>query len=200
MISKTQISAQKLRGRQLDAKVCGCKISLFRPLCQTTISRKCFKYSRPSFYHKTDAYHSAELSTSQRLHRSKFHLTFTALPGSFSNVVRMRTRSLVPKGASPNYKITSLWPLSWNPPPPPPPLSPPNVTPLISSKIIVRRRSPLLLTCHYPCVCRINTARWTAHTELLDGRKLHLLSPEARRQTVSSVYTDSLLADKTPRG
>ena len=43
-------------------------------------------------------------------------------------------------------------------------------------------RSPLLFTCHYPCVCH-NTARWTAHTELLDDRKL--VSPEARCQTVS---------------
>ena len=73
MISKTHISAEKPRGRQLNTKVCGSEnaifllsfflsffLSLFRPLCQTTISRKRFKFS-PSFYHETDAYHSAEL-------------------------------------------------------------------------------------------------------------------------------------------
>ena len=50
----------------------------------------------------------------------------------------------------------------------------------------------MLLTGHYSCICR-NTAQ-TAHTELLDDRKLYLLSVEARCQTASSVYTD--LADK----
>ena len=67
MISKTHISAQKPRGRQLNAKVCGCESAIFRllsfllrPQSSTTISRERFKYS-PSFYHKTDAYHSAEL-------------------------------------------------------------------------------------------------------------------------------------------
>ena len=60
-------------------------------------------------------------------------------------------------------------------------------TPLLPNVTLVRRRSPLLLTCHYPCVCR-NTVRWTAHTELLDGHKLYLLSPEARCQTVVCIY------------
>ena len=66
MISKTHISAQKIRGRQLNAEVCGSESAifllsfLFRPLSQTTISRKRFKFS-PQFYHESDAYHSAEL-------------------------------------------------------------------------------------------------------------------------------------------
>ena len=58
MISKTHKSAQKPRG-----KVCGSESALsffVQPLCQTMISRKQFKCSL-SFYHKTDAYHSAEL-------------------------------------------------------------------------------------------------------------------------------------------
>ena len=46
--------------------------------------------------------------------------------------------------------------LSWNPP---------QTSHLrYRAKLLVRRRSLLLLTYHYPCVCR-NTARWTAHTE-----------------------------------
>ena len=65
MISKTHISAQQPRGRQLNAKVCGCKSAIFLILrydhfVHTTITRKRFKYS-PSFHHKTDDYHSAEL-------------------------------------------------------------------------------------------------------------------------------------------
>ena len=57
VISKTHISGQKPHGRQLNKKVCGSKsaifvihsfLSLFRPLCQTTIIRKRFKHS-PSF-------------------------------------------------------------------------------------------------------------------------------------------------------
>ena len=67
MISKTHISAQKPRGRQLNTKVCGSGNAIFllsffvqTALCQTTIFRKRFKFS-PSFYNETDAYHSAEL-------------------------------------------------------------------------------------------------------------------------------------------
>ena len=113
MISKTHISAQKPRGRQLNTKVCGSEnaiflLSLFRPLSQTTISRKRFKLS-PSFYHETDAYHSAELynhalSVFIATNSSWLIKLFSALPTCcllrrtpFSNVVRMRTRSLVPK-------------------------------------------------------------------------------------------------------
>ena len=67
MVSKTYVSAQMQRGRQLNAKVCGSEcaiflilLSFFRPQSSTTISLMRFKYSL-SFYHKTDAYHSAEL-------------------------------------------------------------------------------------------------------------------------------------------
>ena len=64
VISKTFISAQKQCGRQLNAKVCGSESAIFLILVKTTkfnndIS-KTVKYL-PSFYHKTDAYHSAEL-------------------------------------------------------------------------------------------------------------------------------------------
>ena len=73
------ISAQKPRGRQLIAKVCGCKSAIFlsffiRPQCSTTISRKRFKYS-PSFYHETDAYHSAE-----RVHVFSWVTEYTNVP------------------------------------------------------------------------------------------------------------------------
>ena len=69
MISKTHISAQNPPRRQLNAKVCGSEsaiflilLSFFRPQSSTTISLKRFKYMySPSFYHKTDAYHSTEL-------------------------------------------------------------------------------------------------------------------------------------------
>ena len=88
-------------------------------------------------------------------------------------------------------KITSLWRFGPHPHP--------KRHTWHQAKLLVRRRSPLLLTGHYPCVCR-NTVRWTTHTELLDDRKLYLLSPEARCQTASSVYTEILLADKTSRG
>ena len=47
------------------------------------------------------------------------------------------------------------------------------------------RRSPLLLTCHYPCVCR-NTARWTAHAELLEhGAKQRRYRHFVGRQNVT---------------
>ena len=53
VISKTHISGQKPRGRQLNSKVCDSESTIFRillsfllrPLCSTTISRKRFKYS-----------------------------------------------------------------------------------------------------------------------------------------------------------
>ena len=52
VISKTHISGQKPRGRQLNAKVCGSKSAIFHLLsffvqttCQTTITRKRLKYS-----------------------------------------------------------------------------------------------------------------------------------------------------------
>ena len=68
------------------------------------------------------------------------------------------------KGASPNYFFQNC-DIKLEPPPP--------ITSHLwyRAKLLVHRRSPLLLTCHYPCVCR-NTAQWTAHTELLDYRNI----------------------------
>ena len=67
MISKTHTSAQKSRGRQLNAKVCGsesshfCLLSFFvQTTFETTITPKRLKYS-PSFYHEIDAHHSVQL-------------------------------------------------------------------------------------------------------------------------------------------
>ena len=64
VISKTHISGQKPRGRQINTKVCVSKSAIFVILVttfvQTTISHKLFKYS-PSFSHETDSYHNAEL-------------------------------------------------------------------------------------------------------------------------------------------
>ena len=64
MISKTHISAQKPRGRQLNAKVCGCESAIFRLLSQTTefnndISKMVQVLT--VILSQTDAYHSAEL-------------------------------------------------------------------------------------------------------------------------------------------
>ena len=96
------------------------------------------------------------------------------------------------KGASPNYFFQNNV-IKLEPHPPH------NVTSLISSKIIIRRRSLLLLTDHYPCVC-CNTARWTAHTELLDDHKLYLLSPKHGAKQYHLYVPNNLLADKTSRG
>ena len=60
MIRKTHISAQKARGRQLNAKVCGSESAIFLILVKTTKFNNDISQI-PSFYHKTDAYHSAEL-------------------------------------------------------------------------------------------------------------------------------------------
>ena len=66
------------------------------------------------------------------------------------------------KGASPNYFFQNnvIVTLSWNPPPP----SKRHTSDIKQNYLSVG--SPLLLTCHYHCVCR-NTARWTAHTEFV---------------------------------
>ena len=66
MISKTHTSAQKPRGRQLNAKVCGCESAIFRLLIVKTamfnndISKTVQLVYLRSFYHKTDPYHSAD--------------------------------------------------------------------------------------------------------------------------------------------
>ena len=77
-------------------------------VCQTTISRKRFKFS-PSFYHETGAYNitARSFTITQRLYSYKFILVDKTVLSSarllsvartpFSNVESMRTRSLVPK-------------------------------------------------------------------------------------------------------
>ena len=73
------------------------------------------------------------------------------------------------KGASPNYFFHNynIVTLSWSP-------LKRHTSDIKQNYLSIG--SPLLLTCHHPCVCR-NTARSTAHPELLDDRKLYLLSP-----------------------
>ena len=79
---------------------------LLRPQSSTTIFRRRLKFS-PSFYHETDAYHSESFTPLSVFIATNSHWSiklFSALPGCcplrrtpFSNVIRMRTRSLVPK-------------------------------------------------------------------------------------------------------
>ena len=116
MISKTHISAQQPRGRKLNAKVCGCKSDIFlisssssslRPLCSNNDNSKTIQVLTVIL--------SQNLCLSQRgairslsvfiAPNSPWSIKlFTALTDCcplrrtpFSNVVRMRTRSLVPK-------------------------------------------------------------------------------------------------------
>ena len=109
MISKTHRSAQKLRGRQLNTKVCGCKIAIFLILLSFFLrydplfKQRYLENGSSALRHfitKLMLITARSYTTTQRLHSSKF----TALPGCcplrrtpFSNVVRMRTCSLVPK-------------------------------------------------------------------------------------------------------
>ena len=118
MISKTHRSAQQPRGRQLNAKVCGCKSAIFLILLrydhfvQTTITRKRPGSSRSSthrhFITKLILIIARSYTITQRLlaPNSPWSIKlFTAALASccplrrtpFSNVVRMRTRSLVHK-------------------------------------------------------------------------------------------------------
>ena len=116
MISKTRISAQQPRGRKLNAKVCGCKSAIFlilssssslRPLCSNNDNSKTVQVLTVIL--------SQNLCLSQRgairslsvfiAPNSPWSIKlFTALTDCcplrrtpFSTVVRMRTRSLVPK-------------------------------------------------------------------------------------------------------
>ena len=118
MISKTHISAQQPRGRKLNAKVCGCKSAIFLILSSSSSSSL-----RPLFSNNDNSKTvqvltvilSQNLCLSQRgairslsvfiAPNSPWSIKlFTALTDCwplrrtpFSNVVRMRTRSLVPK-------------------------------------------------------------------------------------------------------
>ena len=92
MISKTQISAQKLRKTARRKSV---RLQNF--LVQTTLSNndiskmlQVLTVILPQNWCLSQR-GAIDLSASSSL---QIHLTFTALPGSFSNVVRMRTRSL----------------------------------------------------------------------------------------------------------
>ena len=112
MISKTHISAQKSRGRQLDAKVCGCRIAIFLILLSFFVTTTLFKQrylengssTHRHFITKLILITARSFTTTQRLHSYEFIPVFSDLPGCcplrrtpFSNVVRMRTNSLVPK-------------------------------------------------------------------------------------------------------
>ena len=113
MISKTRISAQKPRGRQQNAKVCGKKSAIFLilPFFVTTTLFKQRYLENLSSTHRhfiTKLMHitSHSSKTTQCLHSCKLTLVDTAVLISvgycvlhrtpFSNV-RMHTRSLVPK-------------------------------------------------------------------------------------------------------
>ena len=110
MISKTHTSAQKPRGRQLNAKVCGSESTNFRPLCSDHFSnndnsktaqvltlilaRNCSSQRAAS--QPLSVFIGSKLPWSRKL--------FTAQPDGcslhrtpFPNVVRMRTRSRWPR-------------------------------------------------------------------------------------------------------
>ena len=119
MISKTHRSAQKPRGRQLNTKVCGCKIAIFLILLSFFLRYDpLFKQrylengssAHRHFITKLMLITARSYTTTQRLHSSKFTQVDKAVHSTawlmgccplrrtpFSNVVRMRTRSLVPK-------------------------------------------------------------------------------------------------------
>ena len=116
MITKTHRSAQQPRGRQLNAKVCGCKSAIFRLLSSfffvTTI---CSNNDNSKTVQVLTIILSQNRCLSQRGAIRSLNVfiapnspwsikLFTALTDCcplrrtpFSNVVRMRTRSLVPK-------------------------------------------------------------------------------------------------------
>ena len=114
MISKTHISAQQPRGRKLNAKVCGCKSAIFlilssslRPLCSnndnsktvqvlTVILSQNWCLSQCGAIRSLSVFIAPISPWSIKL----FHALTDCCPlrrTPFSNVVRMRTRSLVPK-------------------------------------------------------------------------------------------------------
>ena len=117
MISKTHISAQQPRGRKLNAKVCGCKSAIFlilsssssslRPLCSNNDNSKTVQVltvilSQNLCLLQRGAIRSLSVFIAPN---SPWSIKlFKALTDCcplrrtpFSNVVRMRTRSLVPK-------------------------------------------------------------------------------------------------------
>ena len=115
MISKTHISAQQPRGRKLNAKVCGCKSAIFLILSSSSLRPLCSNNDNSKTVQVLTVILSQNLCLSQRgairslsvfiAPNSPWSIKlFTALTDCcplrrtpFSNVVRMRTRSLVPK-------------------------------------------------------------------------------------------------------
>ena len=114
MISKTHISDQKLRGRQLNSKVCDSKSAIFRILSfllrllfKQRYLAKCLRTHR-HFITKLMLITAQSSTTTQRLHSFKFTLVnkshsqhsetaVRCFRTPFSNFVRMRTQSLVPR-------------------------------------------------------------------------------------------------------
>ena len=115
MISKTHISAQQPCGRQLNAKVCGCKSAIFLILSSSSLRPLCSNNDNSKTVQVLTVILSQNLCLSQRgairslsvfiAPNSPWSIKlFTALTDCcplrrtpFSNVVRMRARSLVPK-------------------------------------------------------------------------------------------------------
>ena len=115
MISKTHISAQQPRGRKLNAKVCGCKSAIFLILSSSSLRPLCSNNDNSKTVQVLTIILSQNLCLSQRgairslsifiAPNSPWSIKlFTTLTDCcplrrtlFSNVVRMRTRSLVPK-------------------------------------------------------------------------------------------------------
>ena len=117
MISKTHISAQQPRGRKLNAKVCGSKSAIFLILSSSSSSLRplCSNNDNSKTVQVLTVILSQNLCLSQRgairslsvfiAPNSPWSIKlFTALTDCcplrrtpFSNVVRMRIRSLVPK-------------------------------------------------------------------------------------------------------
>ena len=115
MISKTHISAQQPRGRKLNAKVCGCNSAIFLILSSSSLQPLCSNNDNSKTVQVLTVILSQNLFLSQRRAIRSLSVfiapnspwsikLFTALTDCcplrrtpFSNVVRMRTRSLVPK-------------------------------------------------------------------------------------------------------
>ena len=83
VISKTHISGQKPRGRQLNKKVCDSKSAIFvillssffvQTTCQAIITRKWLRYSHLDFSTKLMLVGTRSFPTTQRLHSFKFTL------------------------------------------------------------------------------------------------------------------------------
>ena len=115
MISKIHISAQQPHGRKLNAKVCGCKSAIFLILSSSSLRPLCSNNDNSKTVQVLTVILSQNLCLSQRgairslsvfiAPNSPWSIKlFTALTDCwllrrtpFSNVVRMPTRSLVPK-------------------------------------------------------------------------------------------------------